>query len=88
MKWFLKLIAWIGSKAHAKFSKIEEREARANALTPGTLVVLSRCPCPYDNSGVWRIDEYMHDAGDYRIIRQGDGARDYARREVMELVQT
>lgn len=87
LKLFLKAVAWVGSKAHAKLVKIKEREALANALTPGTLVTLSKCRCPYDHAGVWRIDEYILDASDYRIVRVEDEKCDYARRDVMEVIR-
>lgn len=86
MRWILRLLSWVGRKARNKLLAIEEREAVANSLKKGTRVTLTKCLCPYDHSGIWIIDRYIHDAGDYRIIREVDGKVDFARRDVMCLV--
>lgn len=85
MKMILRFLERIGTWAHGRLLKIEEHEAKAAALPPGTCVTLSRCRCPYDHSGIWQIVEFFFDAGDYKIVRIGDGKRDYATRDIMEV---
>ncbi len=90
MRTLLKLVlmplAWMGARAYDILTRMEKAEATANALKPGTIFTMERCKCPYDHRGLWRIEEYMVSAGDYRISRPADGEQDYARREVMQLV--
>jgi hypothetical protein len=85
MKILLRLLDRMGAWARTRLSQIEEREARASALEPGICVTLSKCRCPYDHAGLWEIVEFNVDAGDYKIVRLGDGKRDYATRDIMEV---
>lgn len=85
MKALLRFVAWVGRKAQQRLDQIKEREARAKALAPGTLVRLC-CPCPYDHSGTWMVDKYLFESNDYRIVRVGDGKHDYATRDVLVVI--
>jgi len=88
MKTMLRLVAWLGRKAQGRLNVIEDREALERALKPGTLVVLSKCKCKSDHCGIWRIEHYNLDANDYKVVREGDGAKDYAKLDSMEIVST
>lgn len=87
MKGILRLVAWLGQKAQDRLSVIEEREARAKALRPGTLVTLGKCRCSGKHEGTWRIDEYIFHADDYRIVRCEDGVVDFSKLDAMEIVK-
>jgi hypothetical protein len=85
MKILLRLLSKLGGWAQSKLNTIERREAIATALSPGFLVTLEKCRCPYEHSGLWVVDRYDPEAGDYRIVRMADGKPDYARRDVMTI---
>lgn len=93
--WLAGLAYRFGGRCADRARRIRERQA----LPRGTAVRLSAAGCcrdPQDpaHQGVWFVDRYDDDAGDYRLLRDPgkqfprvpSGDITYARRSVMELV--
>lgn len=86
MKTLLRLLSKLGDWAQGKLNVIEKRDALQRALSPGFLVTLENCKCPYEHDdSLWVVDRFDADAGDYRILRMSDGKVDFARRESLTI---
>lgn len=64
----------------------ERRDLLKKSIAAGAVIKIEGCPCPGDHAGEWRIDEYIPEADDYRIIRISDNKVDYVHRHCMRIV--